>query len=120
MVGQGQILAAKDARGPTTLNPALVSGTFDPETVKSYEIGFKSEFFDHRARLNVTAYRQDFKNYAYSSRNVFIAGARSVNGALVNNVFTAGPAIAVPGAVTTVGAWPGRPCPPASCTRTRG
>lgn len=79
-------------------NPSPLLSSFyfpDAERSKSYEIGFKSEFFDHRLRLNVTAYHQDFQNYAYSSRNVFIAAARNVNGTLVNNVFTAGPAIAV-------------------------
>lgn len=36
--------------------------SFDPEDVKSYEIGFKSEFFDRRARFNVAAYMMDRKN----------------------------------------------------------
>jgi iron complex outermembrane receptor protein len=35
---------------------------FDPEDVKSYEIGFKSDFWNHRARLNVAAYMMDRKN----------------------------------------------------------
>jgi iron complex outermembrane receptor protein len=34
-----------------------------PETVTSYEVGVKSEFLDKRARLNVTAFREDFKNF---------------------------------------------------------
>jgi iron complex outermembrane receptor protein len=79
-------------------NPSPLLSSFyfpEPETSKSYEIGLKSEFLDHRLRFNVTAYHQDFKNYAYSSRNVFIAASRRVNGVLVPNVFTAGPAIAV-------------------------
>lgn len=76
-------------------NPSPLLSSFyfpDPEKSKSYEIGLKSEFFDKRLRLNITAYHQDFDNYAYSSRNVFIAANRA-NGA--PNVFTAGPAIAV-------------------------
>jgi iron complex outermembrane recepter protein len=79
-------------------NPGPLLSSFyfpDPERSKSYEIGFKSELLDRRLRLNVTAYHQDFENYAFSSRNVFIAGARNAGGGLVNNVFTAGPAIAV-------------------------
>ncbi|MDB5726476.1 MAG: TonB-dependent receptor [Novosphingobium sp.] len=36
--------------------------TFNPEDVKSYEIGFKSDFWNHRARLNVAAYMMDRKN----------------------------------------------------------
>uniref|UniRef100_UPI0025E4742D TonB-dependent receptor n=1 Tax=Sphingomonas sp. TaxID=28214 RepID=UPI0025E4742D len=35
---------------------------FNPEDIKSYEIGFKSDFFDHKARLNVAAYIMDRKN----------------------------------------------------------
>lgn len=34
---------------------------FDPEDVKSYEIGFKADFLDRRARLNVAAYMMDRK-----------------------------------------------------------
>ena len=35
---------------------------FNPEDVKSYEVGLKSEFFDHRARLNVAGYIMDRKD----------------------------------------------------------
>ena len=35
---------------------------FDPEQVKSYELGFKSEFFDRRVRFNVAAYMMDRTN----------------------------------------------------------
>jgi len=41
------------AGNPTSaLNEALVN----PETVKSYEIGAKADFFDHRLRVNIAAY----------------------------------------------------------------
>ena len=33
--------------------------SFNPEDVKSYEVGFKADFFDRRARLNVAAYLMD-------------------------------------------------------------
>jgi len=36
--------------------------SFGPEEVKSYEIGAKTDFFDHRARLNLAAYIMDRKN----------------------------------------------------------
>lgn len=64
----------------------------DPETSKSYEIGFKSEFFDRRLRLNVSAYHQNFKNYLYSAPNIFVSGRSRSSG--VDTVLTAGPAIA--------------------------
>ncbi|MCM8730510.1 TonB-dependent receptor [Hephaestia sp. GCM10023244] len=35
---------------------------FDPESVKSYEIGAKTDFLDHRVRLNVAAYIMDRTN----------------------------------------------------------
>jgi iron complex outermembrane receptor protein len=76
-------------------NPdALLSSYYfpDPEKSKSYEIGFKSEWFDKRLRVNVTAYHQTFKNYAFSTPNLFVAG-RDVSG--VNRVFTVAPALAV-------------------------
>jgi iron complex outermembrane receptor protein len=34
-----------------------------PESVKSYEIGIKSQFFDRRATLNLAAFRTDIGNY---------------------------------------------------------
>jgi iron complex outermembrane recepter protein len=35
---------------------------FDPEDVKSYELGFKADFWDHRARFNLAAYMMDRRN----------------------------------------------------------
>ncbi|MEA3009655.1 MAG: iron complex outerrane recepter protein [Sphingomonadales bacterium] len=35
---------------------------FDPEDIKSYEVGVKSDFWDHRARLNLAGYIMDRKN----------------------------------------------------------
>ena len=35
---------------------------FSPEEVKAYEIGAKTDFLDHRARLNLAAYIMDRKN----------------------------------------------------------
>lgn len=34
----------------------------NPETVDSYEIGMKSDMFDKRLRLNVSAFREDYKD----------------------------------------------------------
>ena len=52
---------------PTNFPTALQNhflGT-QPETSKSFEAGIKSEWFDHRLRLNVTGYYQKFTNYPY-------------------------------------------------------
>ncbi|MEI4506375.1 TonB-dependent receptor [Sphingopyxis sp. CCNWLW253] len=36
--------------------------TFDPETVDSYEVGYKGSLFDRRLRLAITAFRADYKD----------------------------------------------------------
>jgi iron complex outermembrane receptor protein len=41
----------------------------DPETSKSYEVGFKSNWLNNTVTLNVAAFRQDFKNYPYRSQS---------------------------------------------------
>ncbi|MEJ5976321.1 TonB-dependent receptor [Novosphingobium sp. PS1R-30] len=76
-------------------NPgALLSSFYFPgdETSNSYEIGVKSTWLDNRLRVNVTAYRQDFKNYAFSAQNIYAAGT-DAQGA--QRVFLAAPALAV-------------------------
>lgn len=44
-----------------------------PERSKSYEIGLKSDWFDKRLHVNVTAYHQDFTDYFYSAPNIQVA-----------------------------------------------
>ncbi|WP_448580559.1 TonB-dependent receptor [Thermaurantiacus sp.] len=39
-------------------------GTIEPETVTTYEGGFKTDFFENRLRLNGTYFRSSFKNQA--------------------------------------------------------
>lgn len=59
---------------------AFISDNFyqlPPERSKSYEIGFKSDFFDRRVRLNVAAYHQTFENFGYYSKSVAIAGTQN-------------------------------------------
>lgn len=36
---------------------------FNPEEIEMFELGAKSEFFDHRLRLNVAAYTGDYKDF---------------------------------------------------------
>ena len=40
-----------------------------PETVESYEIGFKSSFFDHRLIFNVTAFDEIFHDFQAQTKN---------------------------------------------------
>lgn len=54
--------------GDFSLNKSALESSFlflPAESSKSYEIGFKSNLFDRRVRLNVSAYHQKFKNYPY-------------------------------------------------------
>jgi iron complex outermembrane receptor protein len=46
---------------PFNVNHAL-NGSFDPETVTNYEIGFKSDLFDNRLRVNVAGFLMKYKN----------------------------------------------------------
>ncbi len=46
-------------------NRALTLATalpYDPETVSTYEGGFKTDWFDHRLRVNVTGFYNDYSN----------------------------------------------------------
>jgi iron complex outermembrane receptor protein len=74
----------RDDRAPFGILADLLH--LPPETSKSYEIGFKSDWFDKRLMFNVTYYHQDFKNYFYSSPNV-IAAQRD---AIVDGTATSG------------------------------
>ncbi|MEM4985811.1 TonB-dependent receptor [Collimonas sp. H4R21] len=47
-----------------SFNPMSVA---NPETVTSYEVGFKSDLFDRRARLNFDIYNYDVKNQQLSA-----------------------------------------------------
>ena len=79
--------------GLTNPGPLLSSFYFPgDETSDSYEIGIKSTWLDNRLRANITAYRQDFQNYAFSAQRIYAAG-RDAQGA--DRVFLANPGIAV-------------------------
>ncbi|KMS56369.1 TonB-denpendent receptor [Novosphingobium barchaimii LL02] len=56
---------------------------FNPEDVKSYEVGLKSDFWNHRARFNLAGYIMDRKN-----SQVDISSIQSFNGANYNNLVT--------------------------------
>ena len=42
---------------------SLSYGAFGPEEISMFEVGAKSEFFDHRARFNIAAYTGVYKNF---------------------------------------------------------
>ncbi|MES2054839.1 MAG: TonB-dependent receptor [Pseudomonadota bacterium] len=58
--------AAKGFKGggwqAATPDAATASRPFNPETAWNYEVGFKSDLFNRRVRLNLAAFRLDFSN----------------------------------------------------------
>lgn len=48
---------------------SLISSTtpYNPETVNAYEVGLKSEFWDHRVALNIAGFYTDYKNIQQST-----------------------------------------------------
>ncbi|HWU04528.1 MAG TPA: TonB-dependent receptor [Novosphingobium sp.] len=46
---------------PYSAGQAL-NGTFGPETLTAYELGMKSDLFDRRLRVNLSAFYNDYKN----------------------------------------------------------
>ena len=79
-----------DMRADDLVNPIAREG-YDPETVDTYEIGLKSQLFDNRLRLNLTAFRSNFEDMqvtvqapapapAFFSSVVINAGEAEING----------------------------------------
>jgi iron complex outermembrane receptor protein len=52
---------------------------FDPETVTSYELGLKSDFWDHRARFNIAGYIMDRKNSQVDFNAIYVSNGSNVN-----------------------------------------
>ncbi|HEX7782792.1 MAG TPA: TonB-dependent receptor [Sphingobium sp.] len=52
---------------------------FNPEDVKSYEVGMKTDFWDHRARFNLAGYIMDRKDSQIDISFIQFAGGSSVN-----------------------------------------
>ncbi|MDB6043483.1 MAG: outer rane receptor protein [Gammaproteobacteria bacterium] len=62
---------------------ALNTAPIAPETSDAYEIGLKSNFFDHHLRLNLAAYRETFDNF---QTNSFVL----INGSVTTSLTNAG------------------------------
>ena len=52
---------------------------FDPEDIKSYEVGLKTDFWDHRARFNLAGYIMDRKNSQEDLSFITFANNANVN-----------------------------------------
>jgi iron complex outermembrane receptor protein len=58
-IGINQNGLPTDAAG----NPIQAAGSIRPETVDHFEIGVKTQFWDRRATLNLSAFRTDIRDY---------------------------------------------------------
>ncbi len=58
---------------------------FNPEDVKSYEVGLKSDFWDNRARFNLAGYIMDRKNSQVDISSIQFVGTSSFNNLVTIN-----------------------------------
>ena len=65
------------AGGASSRTPNYLA--FDPEDLKSYEVGFKSDFWDKRARFNLAAYMMDRKDSQEDLSFITFANSSNVN-----------------------------------------
>jgi iron complex outermembrane receptor protein len=73
-----------NGRGQTVFSATT---PYDPETVDSYEVGLKSEFFDRHVSLNLAAFYTDYKNIQQST-TISLAGGVG-NETIVTNAASA-------------------------------
>jgi iron complex outermembrane receptor protein len=67
------------------VNGLSPDGAYEPEEAVSYEIGVKTEWFDHRVRLNADIFTTDYNDLQ-------ISNLTSLDGRLVTNINNAGKA----------------------------
>ncbi|WP_353203794.1 TonB-dependent receptor, partial [Sphingomonas sp.] len=63
---------------------------FGPEAVKSYEVGAKTDFWDHRARFNIAGYIMDRKNTQFDFDYFDTNGSSPTNGSHIEQTQNAG------------------------------
>jgi len=63
---------------------------FGPESVKSYEVGAKMDFLDHRARLNLAGYIMDRSNTQFDFDQYDTSATSPTNGAHIEQTQNAG------------------------------
>jgi iron complex outermembrane receptor protein len=57
-----------------------LANIYNPETMWSYEAGFKSEFWDNRGQLNVAGYHEEIKGLQVFIQNGVLSGINNVDG----------------------------------------
>jgi len=73
---------------------SLTYRAFNPESVSMFEIGSKNEFFDHRLRVNLSAYAGSYKNIQADFSGLY---ETYVNGVLIRSTRTTTETINAPG-----------------------
>ena len=63
---------------------------FGPESVKSYELGAKMDFLDHRARVNIAGYIMDRKNTQFDFDYFDTDGSSPTNGSHIEQTQNSG------------------------------
>ena len=84
---RGQSSQAADTNGDGVRSPAEIFDffLFDPETVDSYEVGYKGQLFDRRLRVQLTGFYADYKDVQIpGSVGCVIAGVPSFCGVTTN------------------------------------
>ncbi|MEG3177142.1 TonB-dependent receptor [Sphingomonas sp. RB3P16] len=69
---------------------SLQFNAFGPESVKSYEVGAKMDFWEHRARLNVAGYIMDRSNTQFDFDYFDTNGSSPTNGSHIEQTTNAG------------------------------
>ncbi|MWN95980.1 TonB-dependent receptor domain-containing protein, partial [Escherichia coli] len=69
---------------------SLQFNAFGPESVKSYEVGAKMDFWQHRARLNLAGYIMDRSNTQFDFDYFDTNGSSVTNGSHIEQTVNAG------------------------------
>lgn len=71
--GSTPLILARSINLAAITDPLLASmAVNNPESSKSYEVGFKTSFLDKKVIFNVSAFHQDFDGYIFSTAPVYV------------------------------------------------
>jgi iron complex outermembrane receptor protein len=85
-----RVAQAYKAGGISARDTTYAPNGYEPEKVISYELGLKTEFLDHRVRLNADVYHTNYKNLQVF--NVVTAAQGCLSSAVCSTVVNAGAA----------------------------
>lgn len=101
--GTNPIILARSGINPETITDPFLASVFDlrPERSRGYEIGVKSSWLDRKLDLSLSAFRQTFRGYIFSTAPVYVTNYTGTT--YENPVRTvAGLGVGVPAKVTGV------------------